>query len=130
MSQNVLVNEWLEKAKDEEQFARSILSHRDAPAWGVCFHSHQLAEKSLKAYLVAKQNTFPKIHQLDRLLALCAQFDNVFNELTEDAQSISSYYFEDRYPGPHPPTTWEEAEEALNAGRYINSFVCERLHNN
>lgn len=127
MTLNALASEWLEKANEEELFARSILTHRDAPAWGVGFHSQQLAEKSLKAYLVAQQGEFPKIHQLDHLIALCARHDSAFNKLAEDAQRINSYYFEDRYPGPRLPTTWEEAEEAFASGQRISKLVHTKL---
>lgn len=127
MTFKALADEWLEKAHEEELFANSILTHRDAPPWGVGFHSHQLAEKSLKAYLVFKGAEFPKIHQLDRLVALCAELDAELNDVSEDAQIINSYYFEERYPGPHPRVSWEEAEAALYAGRRINELVCEKI---
>ena len=40
----------------------------------VCFHSQQLVEKSLKAFLVEKSVDFPRTHNLEFLKELFTQF--------------------------------------------------------
>ncbi len=52
---DLLTEEWIKKAKDDELNACSILTHRDGAPNGVCVLSHQMAEKYLKAYLVLKK---------------------------------------------------------------------------
>lgn len=51
-SQELQAEEWIKKAHDDELNAQSILKHRDGTPAGVCFLSHQMAEKYFKAFLV------------------------------------------------------------------------------
>jgi HEPN domain-containing protein len=64
MSDNASPRDWVVKA--EEDFILARVSARKKPplAYGICFHAQQCAEKYLKAILVAKQQTFPKTHDL------------------------------------------------------------------
>ncbi len=115
--------EWTRKAHDDELNARSILKHRDGTPNGVCFMSHQMAEKYLKAYLVEKKNWFPKVHPLDALLEECMQLDPSFEELKDDSLFLSTFYISTRYPGDYPEFGWSDAEDAFAAATRIKSFI-------
>jgi len=50
MAEPGLINEWLEKAEEDFQFAASVLEDSTFYAQ-ICFHFHQAAEKFLKAFV-------------------------------------------------------------------------------
>lgn len=121
------VEEWLRKAHEDELSSASLLKHRDGAASGVCFLSHQMAEKYLKAYLVAKQNGFPKIHPLDKLVELCAELDPSFLTLGATAAQLDPYYTPARYPADMPEFGWSDGARAFSLASDIKRFVLERL---
>jgi HEPN domain-containing protein len=83
--------------------------------------------KIFEAYLVAKQKSFPKIHQLVTLLDLCAKHDASFAELKQEAAYLSEYYVEMRYPADVPEYPRTEAAEALVSATKVRDFVKGRL---
>ena len=121
------VEEWLKKAHDDELNARSILTHRDGTPGGVCFMSHQMAEKCLKAFLVAKKKDYPKIHPLDKLVELCLRIDRSFVKLKELAIFLNAFYVPTRYPGEYPEFTWQDAEKAYDVAQKIKEFVLKKI---
>lgn len=125
--QELHAEEWLRRAKDDELNARSILTHKDGAPNAVCFLSHQMAEKSLKAFLIAKKNWFPKIHYLDKLTELCREIDSSFEEIKEEASFLDPFYTPSRYPGDYPEFTWQEAEKAFEVATRIKDFVLSKI---
>ena len=63
----------------------------------VCFHSQQAAEKMLKAYLTAHSIDFPFLHNLEKLIDLCASRDAGFAEIKGLAGGLTPYAVELRY---------------------------------
>ena len=126
-SQELQVKEWLKRAEDDELNARSILTHRDGTPNGVCFLSHQMAEKYLKSFLVYKKKWFPKIHLLDKLLELCSKIDNSFLKLKNDAIFLNAFYTPTRYPADYQEFSWKEAEQALKTATRIKDFVLTKI---
>jgi HEPN domain-containing protein len=61
MAEPRLIDEWLKKAEEDYQFAASVLEDSTFYAQ-ICFHFHQAAEKYLKAFIVARDLDFQKIH--------------------------------------------------------------------
>jgi HEPN domain-containing protein len=121
------VDEWLRKAHEDELSAASLLRHRDGAASGVCFLAHQMAEKYLKAYLIAKRNAFPKIHPLDKLVELCAEHDQTFMALGVTAAQLDPYYTPARYPADMPEFGWSDGERAFVLANEIKQFVVSHL---
>ena len=99
---DLLVEEWVKKATDDELNAQSILRHRDGTAGGVCFLSQQMAEKYLKAFLVHREGRYPKVHPTDALWELCVALDPAFAVIKEDAVFLTHFYVPSRYPGDYP----------------------------
>lgn len=128
MTQNnkeLLANEWIKRADEDEKIAEVLW--KEKIAGGICFHSQQMAEKLLKAFLVFKQGEFPKVHQLDILLKLCIDKEPHFEEYKTEAILLSDYYTETRYPGDYTEFTLQEAEKALHAAQRIKTFVLKKL---
>ena len=120
-----LVKGWLLKAKSDIANAEMCLASNQALDTA-CFHAQQAAERSLKAYLIANDLDFPFIHNLEKLLELCAQNDETFLTLKLLCQELTPYAVGLRYDNEFWPSA-ETAQEALNAALTIKGFVDERL---
>jgi HEPN domain-containing protein len=123
-----LAKEWFSRAHDNELSIKDILDSRDGAPSTVCFLSQQLAEKYLKGYLVYKGREFLKIHQLERLIEMCADIDKGFNDLGADASDLSVFYISTRYPGDFPDVDFKDAEKAYGSAAKIKNFVLRRVN--
>lgn len=122
------VNAWLSKAQEDELTCRSLLRHRDGASGVVCFHAQQMAEKFLKALLIAKTEEYPRIHDLKRLATLLEPSVPDIFTLDEEFNVLNKFYPTTRYPGDFPEGfTWKDAEAAYAAAERIKKFVNGRL---
>lgn len=128
MADPVIVNEWLAKAEEDFRFAESNLREGSKFFAQICFHFQQAAEKFLKAYIIAKDLPFGKVHDLVNLLRTCSARDPAFNELREECILLNTAYIETRYP-VHWPTNYdrEAAELALAAATRIARMIADAL---
>lgn len=118
---------WLEKAKHDLDTA--VLNHRHGGHADVtCYFSHQVTEKSLKAFLIQHSIRFKKIHHLPGLLKMCLKQNQQFSEFKKACRILNDYYIETRYPMDIPINyTKKEAEEALHLAEQIYQFVKTKL---
>ena len=123
-----IVREWLEKADEDFEFARLNLQEKKPFYAQICFHFHQAAEKYLKAYIIAHELEFLKIHDLSMLLRICLSKDPSLEKLREACEYLNAFYVETRYP-VHWPTNFshEEARKSLQNTEGIRSFIKARL---
>ena len=123
-----IVREWLQKADEDFEFARVNLQKRRPFHAQICFHFHQAAEKYLKAYIIAHELEFLKIHDLLMLLKICLSQDPSFEQLQDGCEYLNAFYIEARYP-VHWPTnfSYEEAKKSLHYTERIRSFIKARL---
>jgi HEPN domain-containing protein len=94
----LLVAEWIKKADLDFKTAARLSADgefRDV----VGFHAQQAAEKYLKALLTRRQIEFPKTHVIKRLLILLEPVDPTIAEALADANWLSPFGAEIRYPG-------------------------------
>jgi HEPN domain-containing protein len=98
-----LVRGWLRKADSDLANAQLCLSAGQALDTA-CFHAQQAAEKCLKAYLTAWGVQFPLIHNLEKLIDLCAQHAPGFADLRPLGQELTPYAVELRYDAEFWPT--------------------------
>jgi len=120
-----LVRGWLLKAESDLANARLCLEAQQALDT-VCFHAQQAAEKSIKAYLTAQDMDFPFIHNLEKLVELCAQLDPAFSSIKAMCQELTPYAVELRYDDEFWPLP-ETARRAFEAALAIMDFVAERI---
>jgi len=119
------VTDWLRRATEDLQVAELLLPHGLSNAVG--FHCKQVAEKALKALLVARGIPPRKTHELDLLVAACrAQGWDLPADLDDAADTLSPYALVSRHPG------WgevddEHAEQALVLARRVILEVQRRL---
>ncbi|MFA5994932.1 MAG: HEPN domain-containing protein [Patescibacteria group bacterium] len=123
----IIVQEWLDKANNDELNAQSILKHKDGTPSGVCFLSQQMAEKYLKAFLMFHKKPLQKIHALDRLLESCIEINNDLSTLKDDVIFLTDFYISTRYPADIPDSSWNDAEHALTAAKHVKDVIIKTL---
>lgn len=92
MEHEAKINEtraWLEKAVQDLQSAKWLLSSPDALYNAVGFHCQQAAEKTLKAFLAWQDEPFEKTHSLVALVGKCLSFDQDFQGLRQAAVTLT-----------------------------------------
>jgi len=127
MVDSQVIREWLKKADEDFEFAVSVLEDSTFYAQ-ICFHFHQAAEKYLKAFIVARDLEFKKIHDLPVLLKSCVVKEPGLQILLDDCKRLNRFYIDSRYP-VHWPTeyTKEEALKARTATEHIRDVVKSAL---
>lgn len=119
--------QWFSKAEADLGSAK-ILFREGGATDTICFLCQQAVEKYLKGYLISKKKKFGKIHDLAALLALCGEIDKEFLDWYKEAEKLTSYYIETRYPPDIPISyTKEEAREALSQAETITEFIKEKI---
>jgi HEPN domain-containing protein len=117
------VIEWLTKAERDLMAAAILIDHEPPVLDAACFHCQQAVEKTLKAFLVWQAVPFEKVHNLAYLLDLCASKEAGFASLREQAESLTPYAVEARYPGELLNVARAEAADALESARSVWSFI-------
>jgi len=123
-----IVNEWLTKADDDFEFARINLEEEKPFFAQICFHFHQAAEKYFKAYIIANELEFRRIHDLVWLAKHCRMQDSSFEYVIEDSEYLNTFYIETRYPVQWPTNfSKNEATNAFHAAESIRNFILKKL---
>ena len=122
-----VVRGWVGKAESDLQNAALVLrAGREGPLDTVAFHAQQCAEKYLKALLTFRGIDFPKIHDVEELLALARLSDRVGLSV-EEQRLLTDYATVTRYPGGYEPVTVTEARRAVTLARRVRAAVRKKL---
>ncbi len=119
--------EWLRKANDDLGLAEHLLDESLLYPNAIAFHSHQSAEKYLKALLVWREIPFPKTHDVKVLLNLVRAADAELAESLQHVIVLTSYGVELRYPGDRPDATPEDARDAVALAQKVRKAVSDIL---
>lgn len=122
-----LVKKWIEKADKDLLSAERELTFDDPITETVCFHCQQTAEKYLKAFLIYHQIYFSKTHKIKDLLDLCCTKDSSFKEKLEEADNLTDYAVEIRYPDISFEPEKEDAEKAVEIAKKVKEFVLNKI---
>lgn len=121
------VQAWFDSADEDLLTVDTLLKHEPRATSSICFHSQQLAEKALKAYLSTHEKHIERTHDLTRLIDLCAELDPEFASLEEIGDTISAYAVEVRYPDDWHPISLNKAKDAFSKAKRIYDFVKTKL---
>ena len=114
--------EWVKKAEDGFKVASQLLRRRkDIVSEAACFHCQQCVEKYLKARLVEAGVSFPRTHDLLKLLNLCLPVEPLWASFTKVVDTMSDYAVDFRYPGQSATLT--EARQCLKDAKVIRREV-------
>ena len=110
------------KAEEDWDVAQSLARKRKRPAYNaVCFFAQQCAEKYLKARLEEAALSFKRTHDLEALLKLILPTEPTWNVLLPDAQFLSDFAVDYRYPGASATRT--DAAQAIKSSRRIRKMI-------
>ena len=115
--------EWIRLAEMDTATAHHMFeTYHPKPLEVVCFHSQQAAEKMLKCFLISKNITFPKIHDMQVLCELCVENEERFNEVYKEAVMLTRYSVIPRYPA-ELGITEHDAAKAIEHADTVMDFV-------
>lgn len=122
------VRQWLLKAEEDLNAAKSLAAYGLSFLSTVCFHSQQAAEKYLKAFLTYHQVEFPKTHDIAELLDLVASVNRKLSESLRDVIVLTNYGVDVRYPADFPSISAEDAQKAIKLAEKTRKSVLEVLN--
>jgi len=102
---------------DFHDVLRGIRARKNPNHDSVCFHAEQCIEKYRKARLVEAGVSFPKTHDLSKILDIAAPLEPLWETWRPDLNLLTSFAIEYRYPGES--ATREDALRAYD--------ICQRL---
>ena len=122
------VQEWLRKAESDIAAVR-ILVAEDLDDYEVAaFHAQQAVEKFIKAYLVRHQVEFAKTHDIKALRSLVASVDQVLAAGLAEADDLTPYAVDYRYPGDADDVSQADAEKTLRLVEPARERILHALH--
>lgn len=121
------IRQWIEKAADDLVVIEKLTQFEVVATSAVCFHCQQVAEKYLKAFLIANGVEIRKTHNIEFLLAECEEIDSDFGEL--DPKDLNDFGVDVRYPGDIYSPTAEETMQYKQIAFEIKNLVEQKLLN-
>jgi len=123
-----LLRSWLTKAASDLRSARVLGSADHPPLDTAIYHCQQTAEKAVKAFLVSKEISPEKTHDIRKLTLEAVVHEPRFNEVMDMAVALTPYAWEFRYPDDLAETypTREEFDEALQHAQAIYDLTCSQ----
>lgn len=109
--------EWLNRARSN--LARAKTRIRGAYLEDLCFDAQQAAEKAIKAVLVCRQIRFPLVHDISQLLTRLEQAGERVPRPVLQAERLTRFAVETRYPGMAEPVTRNEYERAVRIAEAV-----------
>jgi HEPN domain-containing protein len=91
--------QWVRKAERDWEVAHRLAGDDPPPRDIVCFHCQQAAEKYLKALLQESGLVVPKTHELADIIDLLQPGNATLTRLRRQADSLTQYAVDYRYPG-------------------------------
>ena len=114
-------------AASDLALAKLALEREEILAEQVCFHAQQAAEKALKTVLVAKQQRFPPVHDLEQLLEVVRQAHIPLPAWSDALLDLTPYAVETRYPGYWEEITPDERNRAIELAALAVEWAAAQL---
>lgn len=120
MVDRLIIDEWIAKAEENFEFARTAFAEGKKYYDQICFHFQQSAERYRKAYIIAHGLGFEWTHDLPSLLQRCLGKEPAFDSLKSSCDYPNAFYTRSRYPMDRPAeTTKDKAQRALLAAELV-----------
>lgn len=121
------VQQWLAKADSDYRVAERLAGDAEPIREALAFHCQQAAEKYLKALLVRHAIEFRKTHNIGELLDLLAPVAGETASSLREAEVLTPYGVEIRYPSDFPDVIAGEEAKLLNLARQVRKAVLDLL---
>lgn len=116
---------WIAKAEEDFVAINKLTDNEIVAESVVCFHCQQLAEKYLKAFLIAHNKDIFKTHNIEFLLSECKSIDNSFANI--NPENLSDFGVDIRYPDDIYFPSLEEVLKHRNIAFSIRELVINKL---
>lgn len=126
MDKKTEYQEWLKYAEDDLETAELLNKQFKKSLNIICFHSQQAAEKYLKAFLISKNISFEKTHDLLNLINLCVAIEKSFSNFIKECLNLNPYSVITRYPS-ELELIEQDALMAIDSVKLIKNQVLEKL---
>lgn len=124
-----MVQKWLYIARTELNTAKALQELGLEHASTVLFLCQQVAEKSIKAYLILKKKKPKKTHEIKDLALLLNTSDKHFNALLDKADSLSPYAIRFRYPQlDEKPISVQNIKHALKIAEEVYESIIQKIN--
>jgi|WetSurMetagenome_2_1015567.scaffolds.fasta_scaffold393843_2 HEPN domain-containing protein len=124
--ENGNAQEWLERAHSNLKLASSR-SRKGVFLEDLCFEALMAVEKALKALCIQRGLEYPRAHSLVILMDMLESSGVVIPAGVKEADTLSVYGVQTRYPGWTEAVNEEEYQSALAAAKRVVSWVEKRL---
>jgi HEPN domain-containing protein len=121
------VRAWILRAEEDLRAGRHDLTASPPLLRDIAFHCQQCVEKSIKAFLVSREQPFRKTHNLTELGGAVARLEPALESLMRDASLMTEFAWIFRYPGDAPSIDRAEAERALELAARVLASMTEHL---
>lgn len=122
-----LIEGWIKKAEKDLLTAEHELSFSNPVTESICFHCQQAAEKYLKAYLLFLDIPFIKTHEIGELITAIETKDKEISTYKLNADKLTDYAVEIRYPDYGLEPGLEEAREAFQIANAIKNYITKKI---
>ncbi len=109
--------EWLNRARSNLTKARNATP--GVYLEDLCFDAQQAAEKAVEAVFIHRGERFPYVHDLNQLLQLLEDNGLSIPKYVREADQLSRYAVETRYPGLSAPVTPAKYRRALRIAEQV-----------
>jgi HEPN domain-containing protein len=120
------VQQWLTRAHKDLVAGEVLLKGTFEDFENVGFHA-QAAEKFIKALLVRYQIEFPKTHSIALLRQLVANVDPELAKSLAEADALTPYGVQFRYPGDLASLSRDEGERAVRLAEETRDLILASL---
>ena len=93
----------------------------------MCFHAQQAAEKAIKGLLIWHGIQFPYVHDLAALLTLLEKATGDLPESIRQADRLTRFAVQTRYPGTGAPVSQEKYREATKLAEGVVRWAEKQL---
>ena len=119
-----IVRGWLEKGDHDLKSAEILLKSNEDVMDVACYHCHQAVEKYLKGFLVFKNVSFSKTHDLDYLFKHCIKEELAFHSIESSLYVLVEFSEDCRYPTEGETScSLEDAQRGMAATQEIIKFI-------
>lgn len=123
-----LVQQWIVKANKDLLAANQLITFEDAVFETICFSCQQSTEKFLKAYLIFFDAAITKTHDIGELIKKCSVYDEQISEFFDEADALSLYAVEARYPDNFFEIKREEAIQAIEIALKLKTYILSKIN--
>ena len=118
--------DWLRRARGNLARAKQT-KPKDAFWEDLCFDAQQAAEKAIKSVLVFRRIEFRKTHDLRGLLTVLESSGHPVPEEIREADELTDYAVQTRYPGLSEPVSASEYRRAVDLAQAVVRWAEKQL---